>query len=88
EGLSRAANQRLQQLADQGQALAPGRGYSMASLPPALVQQVSREGSADVLVIMGAQHSAQRRYGPALYCLDRALQLQPDHVRGHYARGQ
>jgi hypothetical protein len=50
--------------------------------------QVSQEQSPDVLVIMGAQHSAQKRYREALYCLDRALQLDPSHIRGHYSRGQ
>ncbi len=46
------------------------------------------ERSADVLVILGAQNSAQKRYREALYCLDRALQLDPAHVRAHYSRGQ
>jgi tetratricopeptide (TPR) repeat protein len=50
--------------------------------------QVAGERNADVLVILGAQHSAQKRYREALYCLDRALQLDPGHVRGHYSRGQ
>ncbi len=53
-----------------------------------LLLQVAGERSPDVLVILGAQHSGRKRYREALYCLDRALQLDPGHVRGHYSRGQ
>ena len=49
---------------------------------------MSKETSADILVVLGAQHSAQRRYREALFCIDKALQEQPKHVRAHYSRGQ
>jgi len=72
------------------------KGTALSMLPlacesrPHLVpwMQVSAEESPDILVVLGAQHSAQRRYREALFCLDKALQVQPGHVRAHYSRGQ
>ncbi|KAF5843145.1 hypothetical protein DUNSADRAFT_1572 [Dunaliella salina] len=89
ELLGRLAGQQLQELEDaSGSLAANSRGYVVSALPEKLVKQVSEETSSDILVVLGAQHSAQRRYREALYCLDRALQMEPGHVRAHYSRGQ
>eukprot|EP00798_Chlamydomonas_sp_ICE-L_P016750 gene16750-23023_t len=68
--------------------VAGGPVYDLAQLPHDIVKRVSETGNSDVLTIMGAQLSAQNRFPEAMYCFDKALLLQSNHVRAHYSKGQ
>lgn len=59
-----------------------------ASVNAGLIQRVAETEDPDVLVIMGAQLSAQQHYADALWCLDAAIERDGGHVRAHYSRGQ
>lgn len=54
---------------------------SSKDIDPAVVAQAAAMDNADVLVVMGAKHAALQRYNEAMYCLQRALQLNPDNAR-------
>lgn len=43
---------------------------------------------AKVLVVLGAQKSAMQHWADALYCLEKAVELEPGNTRAHYAIGQ
>ena len=46
-----------------------------------LVLRVAGNRNANVLVVMAAQQAAVQKYNNALYCLEQALALDPDHMR-------
>jgi Tetratricopeptide repeat len=78
-----------------GYAVAPQRGSgagdagaSAGGVDPSVAAVAATTDSADVLVVMAAKHAALQRHADALYCLGRALELQPDHARAHYSAGQ
>jgi hypothetical protein len=54
--LSRAVNQRLQQLSEAGGTLGPGRGYAVSSLPDTVLKQVSVHQHFDQACIMHFQY--------------------------------
>jgi tetratricopeptide (TPR) repeat protein len=54
---------------------------SSRDIDPAVVAQAAAMDNADVLVVMGAKHAALQRYNEAMYCLERALQLNPNNAR-------
>lgn len=54
---------------------------SSKDIDPAVVAQAAAMDNADVLVVMGAKHAALQRYNEAMYCLQRALQLNPNNAR-------
>lgn len=51
-------------------------------------EQVDRLDDTNALVVMSAQYSARQQYISALYCLQRAVELEPRNVRAHYSMGQ
>lgn len=62
-------------------------GLSQA-VEPSLKAKADAAGDADALVVLGAQYSARQQYVSALYCLQRAVEQDPSHVRAHYSMGQ
>jgi hypothetical protein len=80
-----AAAAQQQQQQQPGQAVAvPSSGAASDDIRSA----VAGSEDANVLVVLGAQQSAMQRYGDALYCLEKAVRLEPGHTRAHYAMGQ
>lgn len=59
----------------------PGLAAGAGAVDPAVAAQANAMDNADILVVMGAKHAALQRYNEALYCLHRALQLDPNNVR-------
>ncbi len=55
-----------------------------SSVDATLVVRAQATDNAAVLVVMAAQQSARQRYWEALYCLDRAVQLDPNNTRWVY----
>lgn len=51
-----------------------------AAVDPGLEVRVAAAGNANVLVAMAARESAMHRYGNALYCLRRAVQMDPGNA--------
>eukprot|EP00882_Tetradesmus_deserticola_P030366 GHRQ01034087.1.p2 GENE.GHRQ01034087.1~~GHRQ01034087.1.p2 ORF type:complete len:149 (+),score=35.56 GHRQ01034087.1:207-653(+) len=59
----------------------PAVGGAAGGVDPAVAAQAAAVDNADILVVMGAKHAALQRYNEALYCLHRALMLDPQHAR-------
>jgi hypothetical protein len=59
----------------------PGLGGAAGGVDPAVATQAAAVDNADILVVMGAKHAALQRYNEALYCLNRALTLDPHDAR-------
>lgn len=59
----------------------PNLAAGAGDVDPAVAAQANAMDNADILVVMGAKHAALQRYSEALYCLHRALQLDPQNVR-------
>ncbi len=51
-----------------------------AAVDPGLEVRVAAAANANVLVAMAARESAMHRYGNALYCLRRAVEMDPGNV--------
>ncbi|KAF6264498.1 hypothetical protein COO60DRAFT_128154 [Scenedesmus sp. NREL 46B-D3] len=66
----------------------PAVSGAAGGVDPGVAAQAAAVDSADILVVMGAKHAALQRYNEALYCLHRALTLDPQHARAHYSSGQ
>lgn len=65
----------------------PGAGGSAGGVDPAAAAQAAAMDNPSILVVMGAKHAALQRYSEALYCLQRALQLDPGNARCVAAAG-
>jgi hypothetical protein len=59
----------------------PGVGGAAGGVDPAVATQAAAVDNAGILVVMGAKHAALQRYNEALYCLNRALTLDPHNAR-------
>lgn len=57
-----------------------GGGGGGGAVDPGLEVRVAAAGGADVLVAMAARESAMQRYRAALYCLERAVQVEPGNA--------
>eukprot|EP00878_Enallax_costatus_P010559 GHUV01011026.1.p1 GENE.GHUV01011026.1~~GHUV01011026.1.p1 ORF type:complete len:561 (+),score=174.83 GHUV01011026.1:501-2183(+) len=66
----------------------PNLAADAGDVEPAVAAQANAMDNADILVVMGAKHAALQRYSEGLYCLHRALQLDPQNVRAYYSAGQ
>lgn len=60
---------------------APAMGGAAGGVDPGVATQAAAVDNADILVVMGAKHAALQRYNEALYCLHRALSLDPGNAR-------
>jgi hypothetical protein len=59
----------------------PAVGGAAGGVDPGVATQAATIDNADILVVMGAKHAALQRYNEALYCLHRALSLDPQNAR-------
>ena len=57
-----------------------GAGAGAGAVDAALEARVAAAGGADVLVAMAAREAALHRYGAALFCLERAVALDPSNA--------
>jgi hypothetical protein len=64
-----------------GRGAAGGSAAAEPGVDPGLVTRVAANQNANVLVVIAAQQAAAQRYSGALYCLGKALELDPANVR-------